>query len=202
MSRLFAPVSDVLRDCAASSFEDKDIRAFLIEAFRQRCRKARALNRYLEFVSLYVEFCRKSSPPAPLFGPGSIISITNWLKYLRSRGRTVPHNGRHALSVIGSVLRINFSLDYPSIVAAAKIDCRVKRKHAPIPDFGLIMKFSQFSSAADSPPGLKLYASFFTLLSLASLSVFRMFGRLRNSGLPILRYAVGQLTRSTRGVPL
>ena len=169
MARLFAPVSDVLRGCSASSFDDVDIRAFLLEAFRQRCRNARALNRYLEYLSDFVAFCRKSSPPAPIYGPGSIISITNWLTGLRARGRTIPHEGKHALSVVGAVLRANFSLDYPSIAAAAKIDCRARRTHAPILDFDLSLKFSAFACADDSPPGLKLYASFFTLMTLASL---------------------------------
>ena len=41
-----------------------------------------------------------------------------------ARGKSIPLEGRHALSFFGDVLRVNVDLNYPTVTAAAKVGAR------------------------------------------------------------------------------
>ena len=109
------------------------------------------------------------SPHAPLAGKGCVITITGWLEVLRLRGHTVPNAGRRALAVVSQVIRLNLPLDYPDVKMAGRLDSHAIVKHAPMPPFELMSDFERVATNRSLPEGLRLYASIFTLMSLAPL---------------------------------
>ena len=68
----------------------------------------------------------------PFAGDRAIDPVERWLAILSARGPSVPRMGRYALRVFGEAMGVNFPINHPAVVAAARARKSKPTKHAPV----------------------------------------------------------------------
>ena len=110
-----------------------------------------------------------NTPPLPITGPPAQFAIVARLGNIRERIPTIPHIGRYCLLAFSDAIGIDLPVHEPAVRAAST----VARSKPPKSAEGMPLEFVQMlqKSASDPsfPEGAQLSASFFCLMTFASL---------------------------------
>ena len=166
---MFKPAASTFRYCASASYSREDVKEFIILALRNRCKSDRTLSRVTKFVREFHEFAEGSDPPTPFHGDECLLTITNWLRSLTSRGPTIPPFGRYSLKVYGEALGVSFPTSHPAVLQAVTPITKRKIKTAPTLCTELAIALERRAANKEVLASERLYCALFSLLTLTSL---------------------------------
>ena len=165
----FKPAASTFRFCNSASYSREDIRAFIILSLRNRCKTDKTLKRVTKMVKDFHDYTIGFDPPLPYHGDECLLSITECLGSLKSRGDTIPPFARYSLKVFGEALGVSFPIAHPAVKSAVSVKTKRKVKTAPplCTEFAIALE----RRAADKEvlASERLYCSLFALLTVSSL---------------------------------
>ena len=170
---LFSPFPGFSEYAGASGVPLDKAELRVRNAIERRCSTEKTRREVASFVSAYVAYA--SQCRYPLTGKAVVFPVTEYLESLWGRGHSVPPYARRALKVFDEILSSDWPIKHPSVMAAANPSHQLtdqpprERQQAPMLTMDFLLAAEALAADSTRPPGMRYFASAFTLMLLASL---------------------------------
>ena len=167
----FAEVSSLLESTRLSALTSEKTSILAIEALNSRSKSiatTKAIVKHIRGLLGYF-FELKMESEVALAGEHSIILLHDYLESLADRGRTVPADGKHALTVWADAMGIDWPLNHVLIASAVTCESNEDVKQAPAMSLATIRKLEELASDKEVLSYKRAFSAAILVMSYASL---------------------------------